>query len=186
MTRRCNKRPLDARPFFIERGSTVRVRQSASTKSLQMGLLCCLSWRAPRARYTSPGLAARAGMRDVWCRLATHLIEAMKLRTPKNLPAYGHPPLPCWANSLTPSPVERWSFGPPRLCRTVASLPPERSPRRRDCRWARSPGPSTRCRVLTPVAGERLSLARNERARRECNYRTQSCANSVPQRGWYW
>jgi hypothetical protein len=52
-------------PFFIERGSAVRVRQRASTQALQMGLLCFLFWRVLRAQVrdgcTFPGLAGIRG-----------------------------------------------------------------------------------------------------------------------------
>jgi hypothetical protein len=92
---------------MVRRGSTVRVRQRASTQALQMGLWCCLFWRVMRARvrdgYTFPGLAGIRGKRDVGCRLATHLVGELKLRARGNLPAYGDTPLPCWASPLTPS-----------------------------------------------------------------------------------
>ena len=55
MTGRCTKRSVDARPFFIE-GSTVRVRQRASRKSLQMAI--SLAWFANGCHAR-----ARAGIR---------------------------------------------------------------------------------------------------------------------------
>jgi hypothetical protein len=43
MTGRCTNRPVDARPFLIERGSTVRVRQSLEASACKTALSCCLS-----------------------------------------------------------------------------------------------------------------------------------------------
>jgi hypothetical protein len=57
---------------MVRRGSTVRVRQRACIKTLQMGLLCCLIWRALGARvrdgYTFLG---RAGIRGQARRLVS-------------------------------------------------------------------------------------------------------------------
>src|SRR5438128_1178481 len=51
MTGRCTTRILDNRPFFIERGSTVRVRQRASRKASKWPFLL-----PQRPKYTARAL----------------------------------------------------------------------------------------------------------------------------------
>ena len=57
---------------MVRRGSTVRVRQRASTKALEMGMLCCLRWRDfESARVRDGYILGRAGARGHARRLAT-------------------------------------------------------------------------------------------------------------------
>ena len=64
-TAQTSEKRCRALPPMVRRGSTVRVRQRASLKALQMSLLCCLFWRVLRARvrdgYTCLGLAGTRG-----------------------------------------------------------------------------------------------------------------------------
>ena len=72
---------------MVRRGSTVRVRQRACRKDLQIGILCCLLWHVLHARvrdgYTFGHWRAFADTRDLWRRLARRSVPAMELRDPR-------------------------------------------------------------------------------------------------------
>jgi hypothetical protein len=64
-------------------------------------LLALARHEASRVRngYTFGDWRALRDTGDVWRRIATHLIQAMKCGLRNNLPAYKHPPLPYWART---------------------------------------------------------------------------------------
>jgi hypothetical protein len=128
---------------MVRRGSPVRVRKRASTKALQTGLLCCLSWRVLRARvrdgYTFPGLA---GIRGQARRLASPCdtsLPAGNMRDRRKSPCIRAPTVALLGKSLTPS-LERGGHRCPVLGLTPAVMPERRGFESRRSRKARKMG----------------------------------------------
>jgi hypothetical protein len=101
-------------------------------KALQKGMLCCLSRRAYKRRGYTAGThfwdrRAFAGKRDVWRRLATRPIAAMKLRDPRKSPCTRVPSVALLGKTMIPS-LQR---GGQRRTTPIRASEPNEYPRRR-------------------------------------------------------
>jgi hypothetical protein len=183
MTGRCNKPPLEPRPFFIERGSTVRVRQRASSFRLLSPCFRCLYWRQP-ARSTSTQRPPATNVRDYQPRASWPNLRARAPCLPPPLqraqaapcapPAPTERPRPnAAAPDRPPTPARPHRRTHPRIrgrlkMRTLRGPPPTRTPHPllNQRRGTRPEQPVATCRLdrawpplQRPLAAARATVA---------------------------